>query len=215
MLGERLEPLLPKLPALQREGVVTAEKVEIVERAMAKLSRPGLEAEAVETAEQLLTDYAPALGPADLHRYALRVMDATDPDGPEPIDDQLQQDRRHLELKQRRDGMWLLQGKLSTTVGAQLNAILDPLTKPRSTKIDIDDATREIPDGRPHQPWLHDALDEGVRSGAADGRQASHRWRTGVGGHHHRRRGPARQGRTRRNQRSQPTQLRPVAADRR
>jgi hypothetical protein len=42
MLGEQLEPLLPKLAALQRTGVVTPEKVQIMERAMHKLSRPGL-----------------------------------------------------------------------------------------------------------------------------------------------------------------------------
>ena len=34
MLGERLQPLLPKLAAVQRDGAVTAERVQIVERAM-------------------------------------------------------------------------------------------------------------------------------------------------------------------------------------
>ena len=126
MLGERLEPLLPNLAALQRKGAVTIEKVQIVERAMNKLSRPGLNAEDVETAERLLTEYAPVLGPTDLRRFALQVVDAADPDGPEPVDDQLQQDRRYLDLKQRRDGMWHLQGRLTSTVGVQLNAILDP-----------------------------------------------------------------------------------------
>jgi hypothetical protein len=119
MLGEQLEPVLPSLAALQRAGVVTPEKVQIVERAMHKLTRAGLHPDAVETAEQLLTQYAPVLGPVELRRYALQVVDAADPDGPEPIDDQLQHDRRHLELKQRSDGMWHLQGKLTNTVGAQ------------------------------------------------------------------------------------------------
>ena len=90
MLREHLEPRLPKLAALQRQGAVSVEKVQIVEPAMHKLTRPGLDPQAVETAEQLLTDYAPLLGPTDLHRYALKVVDAADPDGPEPIDDQLQ-----------------------------------------------------------------------------------------------------------------------------
>ena len=40
----------------------------------------------------------------------------------------------YVELKQRRDGMWHLAGRLTNTLGAQLNAILDPLTKPRSTR---------------------------------------------------------------------------------
>src|SRR5688572_183897 len=128
---------------------------------MHKLCRPGLDPQAVETAEQLLTDYAPLLGPTDLQRYALKVVDAADPDGPEPIDDQLQHDRRYLELKQRRDGMWWLQGKLTSTVGAQLNAILDPLSRPRSSSIDDHNAnTTVIPDQRPHVQRLHDGLDE-------------------------------------------------------
>jgi hypothetical protein len=55
---------------LQRDGVVSGEKVAIVERAMAKLSVPGLDPAAVDVAEKLLTDYAPMLGPADLRRYA-------------------------------------------------------------------------------------------------------------------------------------------------
>jgi hypothetical protein len=62
MLGERLEPLLPRLAAMQRDGAVTTEKVQIVERAMHKLSRPGLLPVDVESAEKLLTDYAPVLG---------------------------------------------------------------------------------------------------------------------------------------------------------
>jgi hypothetical protein len=161
MLGERLEPLLPQLAAVQRQGTVTAEKVQIVERAMQKLSRPGLHPDDVETAERLLTDYAPVLGPKELHRIALQVTDAADPDGPEPLDDQLQQDRRYLELKQRRDGMWSVQGKLTSTAGAQLNAILDPLTKPRSSSIEDEDGNiTQIPDLRPYVQRLHDGLDE-------------------------------------------------------
>jgi hypothetical protein len=161
MLGEQLEPVLPRLAALQRRGVVTPEKVQIVERAMHKLTRPGLNPEAVDTAEQLLTQYAPVLAPVELRRYALSVVDAADPDGPEPIDDQQQHDRRHLELKQRRDGMWQLAGKLTNTVGAQLNAILDPLSKPRTTTLEDEDGqTTPIPDARPHGQRVHDALDE-------------------------------------------------------
>jgi hypothetical protein len=90
MLGEQLEPLLPKL-----------RRCRLWNRAMHKLSRPGLHRDDVDTAEQLLTQYAPVLGPVELRRYALQVVNAADPDGPEPIDDQRQHDRRHLELKQR------------------------------------------------------------------------------------------------------------------
>ncbi len=156
-----LDPVLPRLAALQRDGVVSAEKVQIVERAMHKLTRPDLDPHAVQTAEQLLTDYAAVSGTSELRRFAHAVVNAADPDGPEPVDDQLQQDRRYVELKQRRDGMWHLAGRLTNTVGAQLNAILDPLTKPRSTAIEDEDGTVvDIPDQRPSVQRLHDALEE-------------------------------------------------------
>lgn len=78
-LGEQLDPVLPQLAALQRTGVVTPEKVQIVERAMHTLSRPGVDPDAVATAEELLTHYAPTLGVTDLQRFARRVVDAADP----------------------------------------------------------------------------------------------------------------------------------------
>ena len=161
MLDERLESHLPKVAALQADGVVTVEKVAIVERAMATLARPGLDAEAVNTAEQLLADYAPVLEPSELKRFAMRVVDAADPDGAEPVDDQLQQDRRYVELRQRRDGMWQLRGKLTSTVGAQLTAILDPLAKPRNSAIEDENGKlTQLPDERPYVQRLHDGLDE-------------------------------------------------------
>jgi Domain of unknown function (DUF222) len=134
MLGEKLEPVLPTLAQLQRDGEVSAEKVAIVERAMHHLSRHDLDPQAVETAEQLLAEHAAILTPAELRRFAHAVVNAADPDGPQLVDDQLQQDRRYLELKQRRDGMWHLAGRLSNTVGTQLNTILDPVTKPRQQR---------------------------------------------------------------------------------
>jgi hypothetical protein len=48
-------------------------------------------------------------------------------------------------LKQRRDGMWWLQGKLTNTVGAQLNAILEPLAKPRTSSIEGEDGSESGP----------------------------------------------------------------------
>ena len=56
--------------------------------------------------------------------------------------------------------MWHLEGKLTNTVGAQLNAILDPLTRPRPTTIEIDGKTIEIPDGRHYGQRMHDAVED-------------------------------------------------------
>jgi hypothetical protein len=126
MLGEHLAPLLPQLAALQRDGVVSAAKVQIVERAMHTLTRPNLDAQAVETAELLLTEQAPILAPAELHRFAHAVVAAADPDGPEPLDDQLQHDRRYLELRQRRDGMWWCGERIHDGVQLGADGVAEP-----------------------------------------------------------------------------------------
>jgi hypothetical protein len=51
--------------------------------------------------------------------------------------------------------------RLSNTVGAQLNAIADPLTTPHSTAFEDQDGNLiQIPDERPAVQRLHDALEE-------------------------------------------------------
>ena len=158
--GESVGPVLPSVAAAQRAGAVAPEQVQIVVRAMQKLSRPELDADEVAAAEKQLAEQAQLCGPKDLRLLATRIVDAADPDGPDPVDDQLQQDRRHLELRQRRDGMWQLEGRLTNTVGAQLHAILDPLTRPRPTTVGIDGKTVEIPDERRYGQRMHDALED-------------------------------------------------------
>jgi hypothetical protein len=157
-LGEAVEPALPSLAAAQRAGEVSTEQVQIVARAIQKL--PNLDPDEVPAAEQLLTKHARELGPKDLRLVANRVVNGLDPDGPETSDDQLQQDRRHLQLRQRRGGMWQVEGRLTNTVGAQLNAILDPLTRPRTSTVDIDGKTTAIPDERHYGQRMHDAFED-------------------------------------------------------
>jgi hypothetical protein len=153
-------PVLPHLAAAQRAGEVSTEQVQIVAKAMQKLDGPDLNPEQVAAAEQQLVTHAQQLSPKDLRLVADRIVDAVDPDGPDPVDQQLQQDRRHLELKQRRDGMWQLEGKLTKTVGAQLHAILDPLTRPRTSSIEVDGKTVEIADERHYGQRVHDAFED-------------------------------------------------------
>ena len=155
-LGEAVEPLLPNLAVAQREGAVSTEQVQIVARAIQQLA--DLDPDQVAAAEQQLVGNAQQMGPKELQRLANRVVAAADPNT--PITDQLQQDRRHLELRQRRDGMWQLEGKLTNTVGAQLKAILDPLSRPRSTTVEIDGKTTEIPDQRHYGQRIHDAFQD-------------------------------------------------------
>ena len=158
--GESVGPVLPSVASAQRAGAVAPEQVGIVVWAMEKLSRPDLDSDQVAAAEQQLAEQAQLHGPKDLRLLASRVVDGLDLDGSEPVDDQLQQDRRHVELRQRRDGMWQLEGRLTNTVGAQLHAVLDPLTRPRSTTVEIDGKTVQIPDDRRYGQRMHDGFED-------------------------------------------------------
>ena len=51
-------------------------------------------------------------------------------------------------------------GTLTGTVGAQLNAILNPLSRPRTSELELDGATGKMVDERPSGQRMHDALDE-------------------------------------------------------
>ena len=77
-VGEPVEPVLPQLAAAQRAGAVSPEQVQIVARAMQKLSRPDLDSDQVAAAERQLVTHAQELGPKDLRLVADRIVDAVD-----------------------------------------------------------------------------------------------------------------------------------------
>jgi hypothetical protein len=56
MLGESLEPMRPVLAAAQREGGVSAEMVDIIQRALEKGDRRGFDPTAIANGEALLTE---------------------------------------------------------------------------------------------------------------------------------------------------------------
>ena len=126
MLGERLQPLLPRLAGLQRAGRrLDSEGADRGTRHAETLPEPDCTLMLLPPPNHSSAT-TPVLAPVELRRYTLSVVDA-DPDGPEPLDDQRQQDRRYLELKQRRDGMWQLQGELEQHRGC-------PTERPRWTR---------------------------------------------------------------------------------
>jgi hypothetical protein len=105
MSGEPLGPVRPFLAAAQRDGDVSPEQADIVERALAKVDRVGFHSEAVDRGEELLAGFATRFGPRDLRRLADQVVDAIDPDGTLP-DERLQQDRRYFTMRSTKDGGW-------------------------------------------------------------------------------------------------------------
>jgi hypothetical protein len=132
MTGEPLAPLRPHLAAAQRRGEITPEQVAVVDAALRSVDGRGFDPAEVEAGEQILTDAAADLGPADLRQVAQQVVDAIDPDGTLP-DDRLQQDRRFFRFRRAADGSFRGEFRLTPEAGAKLKAVLDPLAAPTIT----------------------------------------------------------------------------------
>jgi hypothetical protein len=63
MTGQPLPPLRPHLAAKQRDSQISAEKADLVTRALAPLDRRGFDPAAVDAGEQLLAGFATQFGP--------------------------------------------------------------------------------------------------------------------------------------------------------
>jgi hypothetical protein len=160
MTGQPLAPVRPHLAAAQREGEVSPEQADIVERALAKVDGAGFDQERVDAGEELLADFATRFGPKDLRRLAEQVVDGINPDGTLP-DDRIQHDRRHFTMKPTKDGGYAGEFRLTGEAGVKLQAILGPLAKPRITTVVTGEGRRiEEPDQRTYGQRMHDALED-------------------------------------------------------
>ncbi len=158
--GEPLAPVRPALAAVQREGLVGPEQVDVCVRALASVDHRGFDPADLDLGDELLARYATTFGPKELRGLAQQVVDRIDPDGTRP-QEELNTDRRHLAFRQTRDGMYAVEGRLTGPVGAKLRAVLGPLAKPRLETITLDDGrVVEQPDARHHGQRTHDALEE-------------------------------------------------------
>ena len=160
MLGQPLPPRRPHLAAAQQAGRVGPEQVSIIERALAQVDRRGFDPAAIDEGERLLVGFADTHAVKDLRILADQIIDRIDPDGTLP-NDQLNHDRRHVEFHQRGDGSWAGTMRLTSTLGAKLQALLGPLAKPRiNTVTGPDGRLVETPDERHHGQRMHDALED-------------------------------------------------------
>ncbi len=160
VLGEQQAPVRAELAAAQRSGQVTPEQVDIICRGLARVDLVGYDPAALARGEHDLTELASVLGPRDLQVCTERFVEHLDPDGSRP-QDQLDEDRRYLELRRGRDGSWRGELRLTAPVGAKLRSLLLPLSRPRT---DLVPGPRgglvELPDERTHGQRMHDALEE-------------------------------------------------------
>src|SRR6476620_6923726 len=151
--GQPMDPIRPVLAAAQRRGDVTPEQVQIIAKGLAAVDRAGFDPADIAIGEQILTAAAVTVGPKDLQGRTDRVVDAINPDGSRPRDE-LNQDRRFFHLRPTSDGAYRGEFRLTGALGAKLEAILGPLSKPRL------DPTGKQPDTRTFGQRRHDALDD-------------------------------------------------------
>lgn len=177
-LGEPLPPIRPHLAAAQRAGTVTPEQVTIIDGALRKVKH--CDPAAVDAGEMLLVEHATQLGVKDLTLVAARLVEAIDPDGILPGDEAEHRLRRFFHLKQRRDGCWAGDFRLTPAAGHKLTALLETLMRPQTTRIDPDPdpdtgtgtgqagpgtdrggpgTTQTIPDERTQGQRRHDAVE--------------------------------------------------------
>ena len=163
MLGQSLGPVRPVLAAAQRDGNVTPEQVHIIQRALARVDRPGFNPADIAAGETLLTRFAHSFGPKELSQLAEKTVDAIDPDGTLATE-QVNTDRRRFSIRPTRDGAYTGEFRLTGSLGAKLVAVLSPLAKPRVEAIVLADgmASRGPLDAdlRHHGQRMHDALEE-------------------------------------------------------
>lgn len=141
MTGERLGARRPLLAAAEQAGDVSQEQVHVILSALDRVDRRGFDPVDVTTGERLLTEQAAVFDPKVLGQLAVQVVDAIDPDGTVPAE-QLAADRRHLDLRARRDGTWVGEFRLTASLGAKLSAVLRPLARPRAEHLPAIDGDR-------------------------------------------------------------------------
>ena len=190
MLGEPLPPLRPHLAAAQRAGLVTPEQVTLIDTALGKVKH--CDPDKVEAGEIFLVEHAAKLGYHDLDRAAAKLIEAIDPDGILPSDEAEHRLRRFFHLKQRTDGSWVGDFRLTPEVGQKLAALLGPLMKPQTTTTTNPDGTdggsgrkHVEQDERTHGQRRHDALDDDPRPDPAHRRSARVRRHPDHADHHH------------------------------
>ena len=137
----KLQPLLPRLAGLQRAGAVSTEKVQIV-AAMQKLSRTGdpmLSPPPNNYSATMHRCWNPSSCAATPAAWSTRLIRTA----PNPSTTNGNKTAATWNSSNAATACGSCRADSATTVGAQLNALLDPLAKPRSSTMKM---------GRGHHP---------------------------------------------------------------
>lgn len=121
--------MLPATAAAQAHGLINAEHVEVIRRAVDKL--PGrVDGATGERFEVDLVGTAVGNGPKELKDTAEHTLFLLDQDGPEPDDTERARTRAVTKHKQRSDGMVDLAARLTPQAWAVREAILAKYAAP-------------------------------------------------------------------------------------
>ncbi len=129
LTGSSLPPVLPATAAAQSRGLINAEHVEVIRKAVDRL--PGfLDAATREQFELDLVRTAVKVGPKELKDSADLTLFLLDQDGPEPTDLERARKRRLSKSKQGPDGMVGICGNLTPEAWAVWEAIFAKYAAP-------------------------------------------------------------------------------------
>ena len=137
LTGQPLPPLLPATAAAQAQGLINAEHVEVIRKAVGGL--PGfIDAPTRTQFEVDLVRIAVGAGPKELKDAAELTLFLLDQDGPEPNDTERARKRSVTKGKQRRDGMTGLQAELTPEAWATWEVIFAKYAAPGMCNPDDD-----------------------------------------------------------------------------
>ena len=125
--GSVVDPVLPHTAEALARGEVSSEHVDVIRRALADL--PDLDLGQRKHAEDVMLTRAAEDDPRALSRFASRVRDIVDPDGPMPPEDEPARPERQLRRHIRRDGTMEFKGLLDAETAQLFEALLKPFDK--------------------------------------------------------------------------------------
>jgi hypothetical protein len=129
LTGEPLAPVLAATAVAQAHGLITAEHVEVIRKAVAKL--PGfVDAATADQFEVDLVRMAVGAGPKDLQDSAELALFLLDQDGPEPDDAERARRRGFTKGRQGVDAMTPISGNLTPEAAALIEAVYAKFAAP-------------------------------------------------------------------------------------
>lgn len=127
--GAEVPALAPLAGDALAAGALGVEHVDQIHKTMVEI--PGdVPEEARDHVERTLVDLAKKASPHEVGRAGDHALARLDPDGSEPVDNELAHPERELRLGWRRDGRLGFAGTLDAETGMLFERLLSPLSKP-------------------------------------------------------------------------------------